>query len=99
MYKILININYYHVNKLNKKNNEGNIITLLASISDFFTAIIPNILKIFTDHNDKKHELAMMDHQIKIQKSGINQRLEKIKINSESAQIKTLYNTFQSDII
>ncbi len=42
------------------------MITLLASIAGFFTAIIPDIVKIFTDHSDKKHELAMMDHQIKM---------------------------------
>ena len=75
------------------------MITLLASIAGFFTAIIPDILKIFTDRNDKKHELEIMDRQIKIQESGINQRLEEVKINSEAAQIKALYNTFKSGVI
>ena len=75
------------------------MITLLASIAGFFTAIIPDILKIFTDRNDKKHELEIMDRQIKIQESGINQRLEEVKINSEAAHIKALYNTFKSGVI
>ena len=59
------------------------MITLLASIAGFFTAIIPDILKIFTDRNDKKHELEIMDRQIKIQESGINQRLEEVKIKRQ----------------
>ena len=75
------------------------MITLLASIAGFFTAIIPDILKIFTDRNDKKHELEIMDRQIKIQESGINQRLEEVKINSEAAHIKALYNTFKSGVL
>lgn len=75
------------------------MITLLASIAGFFTAIIPDIFKIFTDRSDKKHELAIMDRQIKMQERGINQRLEEVKINLEAAQIKALYTTFKSGII
>jgi hypothetical protein len=75
------------------------MITLLASIAGFFTAIIPDILKIFTDHNDKKHELAMMDHQIRMQEHSIDRRLEKVKSDSEAIQVKALYHTFKRGII
>jgi hypothetical protein len=74
------------------------MITLLASIAGFITAIIPDIFKIFTDRSDKKHELAIMDRQIKIQEKGLNQRLEEIRLYSDVAEIKALYTTFKSGI-
>jgi len=39
--------------------------TLLASIVGFFSSIIPELIKIFKDYQDKKHELRIFDKQVK----------------------------------
>ena len=39
--------------------------TLLASIIGFFSSIIPELIKIFKDYQDKKHELRIFDKQVK----------------------------------
>lgn len=41
------------------------MVTLLASIAGFITSIIPELLKFLRDKYDKKHELEIMDRQIK----------------------------------
>lgn len=74
------------------------MITLLASIAGFLTAIIPDIFKLFSDKTDKKHELALLDRQMKIREQGINPRLEEIRTTSEAAEFKALYATFKSGI-
>lgn len=75
------------------------MITLLASIAGFVTAIIPDIFKLFVDRNDKQHELAIMDRQIRIKEQGLDQQLEEVRLGVEAAEIKALYGTFKSGII
>ncbi|ABV74703.1 hypothetical protein A1C_01960 [Rickettsia akari str. Hartford] len=40
------------------------MITLLAVITGFISSIIPEILKMYKDINDKKHEINILDRQI-----------------------------------
>lgn len=74
------------------------MITLLASITGFISSIIPEILKILKDNNDKKHELNILDRQIK------NDKLEQMKLLSELSNLeeiaenKNLYSTYQSGV-
>ena len=54
------------------------MITLLAAITGFISSIIPEILKIYKDINDKKHEINILDRQIannKLNQSKILQSL------------------------
>lgn len=74
------------------------MITLLASIAGFLTAIIPDIFKLFADRSDKRHELAILDRQVEIQKRGISPKLEEIRITAEAAEFKALYSTYKSGI-
>ena len=72
------------------------MITLLASIAGFLTSIIPDIFKIFIDRNDKRHELEIMDRQIKMQQQNISQHLEEIRLSATSSEMKALYSTYKS---
>lgn len=42
------------------------MISIIGSIIGFSTAIIPEVLNLIKDKNDKKHELEMLDKQIEI---------------------------------
>jgi N12 class adenine-specific DNA methylase len=74
------------------------MITLLASIAGFISSIIPEILKILKDNNDKKHELNVLDRQTQ------NDKLEQIKLLTELSQLeeiaenKNLYSTYKSGV-
>ena len=74
------------------------MITLLASIAGFITSTIPEIFKFFSDRNDKKHELEIMDRQIAWQRERISTRLEEISGYTDVAETKALYSTFKSGI-
>ncbi|WP_232048134.1 hypothetical protein [Rickettsia conorii] len=51
------------------------MITLLAAITGFISSIIPEILKIYKDINDKKHEINILDRQIANNKNLISLKL------------------------
>ena len=74
------------------------MVTLLASIAGFISSIIPELFKFFTDKNDKKHELEILDRQISIQQSGIQSRLEEVSNQIDIAEVKTIYSTFKSGV-
>jgi hypothetical protein len=72
------------------------MITLLASIAGFISSLIPEVVKFFKDKNDKKHELDILKMQIEITKQNIAGRLEEIKIFQDTAELKSLYATYNS---
>ncbi|XLM33537.1 MAG: hypothetical protein QFX12_05580 [Rickettsia africae] len=51
------------------------MITLLMAITGFMSSIIPEILKIYKDINDKKHEINILDRQIANNKNLISLKL------------------------
>jgi hypothetical protein len=71
------------------------MITLLASIAGFISSLLPEIFKIFRDKNDKKHELAIFDRQIELQKAGFTQRIEEIRTANETTEAQVLYSTYK----
>ena len=54
------------------------MITILASLVGFISSLIPEIMKFFLDKNDKKHELQILEQQIKIRKETNLSQLEEI---------------------
>ena len=74
------------------------MITLLASIAGFFSSIFPEILRIFKDKNDKKHELDILDRQIKFNKARDNQILAEIEIKRDIIEQSALYSTYKTGI-
>ncbi len=71
---------------------------LLGSLFGFLSAIFPEFLKMFRDHQDRKHELAILDRQIESQKLGHTQRLEEIQVVQDSLETQSLYTTYTTHI-
>jgi hypothetical protein len=74
------------------------MITLLASIAGFFSSIFPEILKIFKDKNDKKHELEILDRQIKFNKAKEIYQMQEIEIRRDILEQAALYQTYKTGI-
>lgn len=74
------------------------MITLLGALLGFLGALMPEGLKLLRDWQDRKHELAIMDRQMELQKLGHSQRLEEIRIGAESAEALALYQTWKTGV-
>ena len=74
------------------------MITLLASIAGYIGSIIPELVKILKDKNDKKHELQILDRQIEYSKTASTQRIEEIQIQDNAKERASLYATYKSGV-
>lgn len=74
------------------------MITLLASLAGFISSLIPEILKYFVDKNDKKHEVQLLEYQMKLQRLSHGNRLEEIIAVGNADEVKSLYRTYKTGI-
>lgn len=74
------------------------MITLLGSLLGFFSAAFPDLLKLFRDAQDRKHELKILEMQMEQQRQGHSQRLEEIGIQADIAESQALYKTYNTGI-
>ncbi len=51
------------------------MLTLLGSLLGLIGSAFPELIKLFRDTQDRKHELAVLDRQMEVQKLGQSQRL------------------------
>lgn len=72
------------------------MITLLASIAGFVISIIPELLKLLKDRNDKKHELDILDRQIEHNKHNNAKTLEEIYVSQDLLEQAAIYSTYKS---
>ncbi len=74
------------------------MITLLGSLIGFISAAFPDLLKIWRDAADRKHELTILRMQMEQAAQGHQQRLEEINTQADIAESKALYKTYYSGI-
>lgn len=67
------------------------MLTLLGSLLGFITSAFPQLLGLIRDWQDRKHELAILDRQMEMQKLGHTQRLEEIAVAADIAESQALY--------
>ena len=67
------------------------MLTLLGSLLGFATSAIPDIMSLFRERADRKHELAVLDRQMEQMRLGHTQRLEEIEVQADIAESKALY--------
>ena len=67
------------------------MLTLLGSLLGFLSSAFPDVLKLWRDNSDRKHELAILDRQMEAQRQGHTQRLEEIQVQADIAESKALY--------
>ncbi len=53
------------------------MLTLLGSLLGFISSAFPDLLKIWQDKQDRKHELEILDRQMEQMRLDHSQRLEK----------------------
>jgi hypothetical protein len=71
------------------------MLTLLGSALGFLSSLFPDLLKLFREHQDRKHELAVMDRQMEMQRAGHQQRLEEINVQADIAESQALYRSLR----
>lgn len=74
------------------------MISLISSMLGFIGAMVPELISFLKDREDKKHELKILDLQLKQQAQGHTQRLEEIRIQGESEEMRALYRTYSTGI-
>lgn len=74
------------------------MITLLSSLIGFIGAAFPDLLKLFRDAQDRKHELRILEMQMEQQRQGHAQRLEEVGIQADIAENQALYRTYNTGI-
>ena len=74
------------------------MITLLASLVGFISSLIPEIMKFFIDRNDKKHEIEILEHQMKLKKMGNSSQLEEIIALNNIIESQAIYKTYKTGI-
>ena len=67
------------------------MLTLLGSLLGFISSAFPDLLRLWQDHQDRKHELAILDRQMEQMRLGHTQRLEEIVVEADIAESKALY--------
>ena len=67
------------------------MLTLLGSLLGFVSSAFPDLLKLWQDHQDRRHELAILDRQMEQMKLGHSQRLEEIGFEADIAESQALY--------
>ena len=71
------------------------MLSLLGSVLGFGTSFLPKVIDFFQDKSDKKHELAVMEVQIRQQKELADQKLEAINVNADIREIESLHKSMQ----
>ena len=74
------------------------MITLIGSLIGFISAAFPDLLKLFRDAQDRKHELRILEMQMEQQRQGHAQRLEEVAIQADIAESRALYKTYHTGI-
>lgn len=74
------------------------MITLIGSLLGFISAMFPDLLKLFRDSQDRKHELKILELQMQQQAQGHTNRLEEIQVNADIAESRALYQTYNTGI-
>jgi len=67
------------------------MLTLFGSLLGFISSAFPDLIRLWQDHQDRKHELAILDRQMEQMRLGHAQRLEEIAVEADIAESKALY--------
>ncbi len=78
------------------------MMTLLGSLLGFISSTFPDLVKIFRDMQDKKHEIKILEMQLEQQRIVPPQRPEEIvfqgNIQADIAESQALYATYNTGI-
>ena len=64
------------------------MLSLFGSLLGFGTSFLPKVMDYFQDRSDKKHELAVMEVQIRQQKELASQKLEMVNVEADIREVE-----------
>ena len=67
----------------------------MGSLLGFGTSFLPKVMDYFQDKSDKKHELMVMEVQIKQQKELALQKLEMVNVEADIREVEALQKSMQ----
>ncbi len=74
------------------------MLTILSALLGFVSSSFPEVVKLFQDRQDKKHELILMNKQIELQKMNMRMRLDEVRIEGEATEMKALYESTRTNV-
>lgn len=74
------------------------ITTMIATFGGLISATIPDLVSLFRDRSDKKHEIEILKLQIARENAGHNHKIEEIRLDADIAESKALYKTWKTDV-
>ena len=72
------------------------MLSLLGSLLGFGSSFLPKVMDYFQDKQDKKHELAIMEVQIRQQKELAVQKLEMVNVEADIREVEALQKSVQN---
>lgn len=74
------------------------MITIISAAVGFISAAFPDLLKLFRDHQDKQHELKILQLQLQQEAQGHRERLDEIGAQADVAEATAIYKTYATGI-
>jgi hypothetical protein len=74
------------------------MLTIISAIVGFIGGFIPEIIKLFKEKQDQKHELAVMDKQIEAQKQTDAMHLQEVNINADVLDAAAVYKAAETKL-
>ena len=71
------------------------MLSLVGSLLGFGTSFLPKVMDFFQDKSDKKHELAVMEVQIRQQKELATQKLEVVNVEADIREVEAIQKSIQ----
>ena len=68
----------------------------MLSLLGFGSSFLPKVMDYFQDKQDKKHELAIMEVQIRQQKELAVQKLEMVNVEADIREVEALQKSVQN---
>jgi hypothetical protein len=72
------------------------MLSLLGSVLGFGTSFLPKVMDFFQDKQDKKHELAIMEVQIRQQKEVAVQQLEMVNVEADIREVEAIQKSVKN---
>ena len=72
------------------------MLSLLGRVLGFGTSFLPKVMDFFQDKQDKKHELAIMEVQIRQQKEVAVQQLEMVNVEADIREIEAIQKSVKN---
>jgi len=74
------------------------VFTAISAVIGFLASIVPQVFKFFQTKEDNRHELAILDKQIEMQKLTGAQRLQEIGVQADVSESEALYRAAEPKI-